>query len=60
MRLARPDFRPRQRYADVVKIVMRYPQLMRTFRQGRKVGCDPAQQRVKFKLCRSQQFALRN
>lgn len=39
---------------------MRNPQLMRAFREGRKVSCNPAQQGVEFKLCRSQQFALRN
>jgi hypothetical protein len=33
---------------------------MRAFREGRKVSCNPAQQGVEFKLCRSQQFALRN
>jgi hypothetical protein len=40
--------------------VMRNPRLMRAFREGRKVSCNPAQQGVEFKLCRSQQFALRN
>ena len=30
---------------------MRNTQLMRAFREGRKVGCDPAQQHVKFRPC---------
>jgi hypothetical protein len=29
---------------------MRDPQFMRAFRQVRKLGCDPAQQDVKFEL----------
>jgi hypothetical protein len=41
--LARPEIRPRQRYANIVQVIVRNPQLMRTFRQGRKVGF-PAQQ----------------
>jgi hypothetical protein len=39
---------------------MRDPNLVRAFRQGRKIGCDPAQHGVKLKPCGTQRFALRN
>jgi hypothetical protein len=58
--LARPEIRPRQRYANIVQVMMCNPQLVRTFRQRRKIRCDPAQHGVKFKPCGTQQFALRN
>jgi hypothetical protein len=60
MRLARPELRPRQRYANIVQVIMRDPQFVRPFRQGRKISCDPAQHGVKFKPCGTQQFTLRN
>jgi hypothetical protein len=47
---ARPEGQPRQRYANVVQIVVRNPQFMRAFRQVRKLGCDPAQQDLEFEL----------
>jgi len=33
---------------------------VRTFRQVRQLGCDPAQQGVKLKLSRAQQLTWRN
>ena len=38
MRSARPEFRPRQYEADIVKVIVSCPQLARTFRQSRKLA----------------------
>ena len=38
MRSARPEFRPRQCEADIVKVIVSCPQLARTFRQSRKLA----------------------
>jgi hypothetical protein len=44
--------------ADIAKIVMRDPQLMRALRQRRKLACDPAQQTHEFNAGQGQQFGL--
>jgi hypothetical protein len=54
----RPEFRPHQRHANIVQVVVRDPKLVRTFRQARKFGCDQAQQGGKFKPCGAPSISL--
>nr|CUT16811.1 hypothetical protein CDS [Bradyrhizobium sp.] len=57
-RSARSEIRPRQREANIVKVVVSYPQLVRSFRQGRKLARYFAQERRELKTGQAQQFGL--